>query len=206
MDELEKSVIDTTTLSLMENRALFLWKWTWVDGEIESESEDDIERTDITIIPETPPELSDEDDADKLIDTTNDVNVVHTVTFKCIGCTRDVKYQKTLENINELRRANGMELDNVECRIMPEPQNPFDARAIAFQCYINSKWQTIGYVVKEALDDVHLASQQKCILGVKLEWVKYIIYWQTPAWYAGVSMTKRGEWSKIVLTSQSAKI
>ena len=44
----------------MDNRALFLWEWTWVDGKIESEHE--VEKTAITVIPETPPDLSDEDD------------------------------------------------------------------------------------------------------------------------------------------------
>ena len=54
---MKKSVIDTTTLIIVDNRALFLWEWTWVDGKIESEHE--VEKT---VIPETPPDLSDEDD------------------------------------------------------------------------------------------------------------------------------------------------
>ncbi len=42
----------------------------------------------------------------------------------------------------------------------PEPTNPVDAHAIAFECKLNDKWQKIGYVVREALDAVHDALQR----------------------------------------------
>ena len=58
--------------------------------------------------------------------------------------------------------ARGTNLDDIDCRIMLEPENPFDAKAIAFQCYIGSRWQIIGYIVKEALDEVHLATYSRC--------------------------------------------
>ena len=60
---------------------------------------------------------------------------------------KDAKYQRTLE---ELRFA-GTRLEDISCQIMPEQDNPQDAKAIAFQCFVR---QTIGYVVREALDEV----------------------------------------------------
>ena len=58
----------------------------------------------------------------------------------------------------------------------PEPTNPVDAHAIAFQCKLNDKLHRIGYVLREALDDVHDAFQRKKIVTVQFEWVKYIIH------------------------------
>lgn len=89
---------------------------------------------------------------------------------------------------------------------MPEPENPQDAKAITFQCFISNDWQTIGYVVREALDEVHLAISNHKIASVRLKWVKYIIYWKTPAWYAGIDIVRVGEWPRHVLLSQSVKL
>ena len=36
--------------------------------------------------------------------------------------------------------------------------------AIAFRCEVDSSWHTIGYVVKEALDDIHEALSAKKLL------------------------------------------
>ena len=132
-----------------------------------------------------------------------DLPVFHTITFKCIGCTRDTKYQKTLEAINELRHT-GTNLEDISCRIMSEPENPQEA--ITFQCFISNDWQTIGYVVREALNEVHVAISNHKIASVRLKWVKYTIYWKTPAWYAGIDIVRVGKWPRHVLLSQSAKL
>ena len=63
---------------------------------------------------------------------------------------------------------------DVPVRLTPEPTNEVDARAIAFQCQIDKKWKRIGYVVKEALDSVHLAMEEQKIVRVKFAWAKYI--------------------------------
>ena len=202
--DLEKNGIDITKLSIVEGKAIFIWKWQWVDND--DESEDEPERTPITVIPETPPTVSDkESDHEDELEEEAVTEVVHTVTFKCIGCTRDAKYQKVLEHIIELRTA-GTNIDNIDCRIMPEPDNPADAKAIAFQCRVDSQWQTIGYIVKEALDEVHQALHHQKIIDVRLKWVKFIIYWQTPAWYAGIDITRIGEWPRLIVLAQSAKV
>ena len=55
-----------------------------------------------------------------------------------------------------------------EVRVEPEPTNPVDARAIAFQCKVDATSKTIGYVVSEVLDDVHLAISTDSIKEVDL--------------------------------------
>jgi len=60
-----------------------------------------------------------------------------TITFKCIGATKSglSKARKELS----LKQA-------VSVRLMPEPNNPIDKSAIAFQCYMNGNWMRIGYI------------------------------------------------------------
>ena len=44
-----------------------------------------------------------------------------------------------------------------------------DARAIAFMCYVDQEWERFGYVVQEALDDVHTTIDEKKILDVRFD-------------------------------------
>ena len=50
----------------------------------------------------------------------------------------------------------------VQVRLDPEPQNKFDFEAIAFQCNLDGRWKRIGYVVQEALSEVHTALKDNC--------------------------------------------
>ena len=163
----------------------------------------------ITVIPDTPHDSTSDDDDE---DSTSDLDpslligfspvITHTVTFKCIGCTKDISYQETLARVSQIQNSNV----DVLCKLYPEPNNPADARAIAFKVCLDNRWCTIGYVVKEALDEVHEAISEKKILAVTIDWVKYIIYWRSPGWYAGVKLTRIGEWSRTIVLSQSAKM
>ena len=83
---------------------------------------------------------------------------------------------------------------------------PMDSQAIAFKCKVDGAWYPIGYVVKEALSEVHAAINDKAITNVAFSWVKFVIYWKKPGWYAGINITRIGEWSHKVVTSQSAKM
>ena len=84
--------------------------------------------------------------------------VTHTVTFKCIGCTKDTSYQETLAHISQLRNRS----EEVACKLVPEPDNPADSCAIAFKCNIDGIiWCTIRYMVKEALNEVHETISEK---------------------------------------------
>jgi len=58
----------------------------------------------------------------------------------------------------------------------------------------------MGYVVKEAANDVHAAlNAQK----IAFDWIRFKFY-HPPGWYAGIRITKSGEWSQQVLLSRSA--
>ena len=45
--------------------------------------------------------------------------------------------------------------ETVPVKPSPEPTNPFDSRANAFQCQIRGKWISIRYVVREVCESVH---------------------------------------------------
>ena len=91
--------------------------------------------------------------------------------------------------------------------LFQEPNNPVDAKAVSFMCLIDGKWHKIGYVVKEALDDVHAALFCNAIKDVKFAWVKFRIDFHRsgPAFYAAVDITRKGYWSPVVRNPASTK-
>ena len=127
----------------------------------------------------------------------------HTVTFKCTGSIHDYAAQETLSKASRILRECG----TVRIKLAPEPNNQYDARAIAFLCHIDGKWQRIGYIVRECLEHVHLALSEGRILSVKLSWAKYLACWSHsgPGFYAGVNVSIRGEWHRDVVCSQSTR-
>ena len=60
-----------------------------------------------------------------------DNNMTHTVSFKCIGVTRDKGIQKLLEYI-----AENLSVEETPVRLNPEPNNPYDNNAIAFEAHM----------------------------------------------------------------------
>ena len=74
-------------------------------------------------------------------------------------------------------------------------------------CFIDGKWQKIGYVVKEALNDVHTALSSNTVRDVKFAWVKFRIDFHRsgPAFHAAVYITRKGCWSPVVHNSASTK-
>lgn len=87
----------------------------------------------------------------------------------------------------------------IATKIIPEPSNKFDSRALSFQCFHKGKWRLIGYIAHELLDEVHKAINQQLITNVQLVTVKYIPYFASPGWYAGIRLTKKGVWSRLVV-------
>ena len=63
---------------------------------------------------------------------------------------------------------------------------------------MDEKWYRIGYIVKEALDDVHNAPTQKLVMDVSFKWIKYFVIWMRsgPGYYAGITIN--GKWSSRV--------
>ena len=74
-------------------------------------------------------------------------------------------------------------------RLQPEPDNPVDNNAIVFVCQVvPDQWERIGYVVKEACDDVHEAINRNKILSVLFAWVRLCVYFRNPGWYARIKI------------------
>jgi len=115
------------------------------------------------------------------------------VTFKCIGTQHDPNAQSILKEVLD----GGQQ---VPVNIYPEPTNQFDAKAIAFKCWINDDWHRIGYIVREALDNVHDAIRTKKVVDVKFAWARYLVKWiqSAPGYYAGINITRVGQWSAAV--------
>lgn len=169
----------------------FLIVWSWVEQE---EDEEDLE-TDAGYVQEEGESLSTDSD---LEDGAPIATQLSTVTFKCIGVTRDPVYQAALNSASKLLQE-GL---TVPVKLVPEPNNTFDSRAISFQCYIDNSWKTIGYVVKEVCENVHEALQSNSVVSTNFAWVKYKIVRTTgPGYYAAVDVTRKGMWPSKVKQS-----
>lgn len=123
----------------------------------------------------------------------------HSVIFKCIGSSKEGKYQQVLSMASKMIRDG----KTVLVKLQKEPDNIRDSHAIAFMCNPNDKWERIGYVVREALDAVHYAVDNNQINSVKFAWIKYIVHFKSPGWYAGISINKQGLWPLEVLRCQA---
>ena len=128
-------------------------------------------------------------------DLEEEESVSDSVVFKCIGVTRDSEYQDVLKSVSELLRQG----KTVPVRMEAEPTNPYDAKAICFQCELDSQWKLFAYVGKELCDCVHEAISTKNIISAEFTWVKYKIVCTTgPGYYAAVRVTRKGKWPSIV--------
>ena len=111
-------------------------------------------------------------------------SVPHTVVFKCIGAVRDSDSQTTLRAARD-RLADRY---TVPVRMRQEPTNIMDSRAVVFERELNGKWNKVGYVVSDILEEVHAAINANKILDTRFKWMKYITTWTRsgPGYFAGM--------------------
>ena len=179
--------------SVEPRKILVIW-----EGEIEELMADDVNSNDLTERRESsqmssPPSGSGAD-SDQDIDATES-----SVTFKVIGVLRDPEIQTTLKEIIDQRDRG----EDVKVRLTPEPTNVFDSRAICFEASHNGSWRRIGYIVREIVEDVHLAINNGSISNVEFAWVKYKLWKKAPGYYAAVTVTRTGLWSQSVHQARS---
>ena len=118
--------------------------------------------------------------------------ITHSVVFKCIGSTKESSYQDALVLAKSKMRLG----QSVPVRLKNEPNNPKDSRAIAFECKPADQYIRI---VHEALDAVHNAIDQDKIVRVSFDYVKFVVQFKARGWYAGIIITRQGEWPAHVL-------
>ena len=170
---------------------IVIWEWEEVDDR-------DIDV--VTHVSETSfnSHYSTDPDTGSYSDATQCSPVVQsTVTFKCIGCQHSASSQKALETVSELLDKG----ESVPVDIFAEKDNPHDSKAIAFKCWLNNEWIRIGYVVKEARDAVHKAKEDGLIGQISFKWAKFMSNlgkYSSPAFYAGINITKYGTWEAAV--------
>ena len=181
-------------LTVNKNEVLVLWKWAWEDSPPMSKSDSDTRS-------ESSPQCEEDEPAEgEALDTeetSGDSVTNHTVVFKVMGTVKEARYEKVLEKIAPLLDEGR----SVPVRMRPEPNNPYDSKAMLFECELEHEWRAVGYVVRDALDAVHDALDKKQITEVKFDWVKYIVHFKRsrPGWYAGIKITKQGKWPKEVI-------
>ena len=181
---------------------IYDWRWDedW-DDSVSCTSDLDYSRTP-SLTPSPSPTLSNSGNA-SCAQVTSIPEVTHIVTFKCIGAVRNDAQQLALRETLHARKRG----ETIAVKIEPEPSNAWDSKAIAFKCKIGGSWQRVGYIVREALEEVHEAICNGDILWVKLAWVDFVLQWSCsgPGYYAGINIARRGDWSNVVIKCASTK-
>ena len=164
-----------------------MWKWNIIKDVSEPEELDTLREV------ESEDNKMEETESDSDHEAVAAIRGTHTVTFKCY---KDIQVARSSEDCELLASGNHVPLD-----LFPEPQNPYDSRAIAFKAFINNDWHTIGYIVREITDYVHNAITIRKITSMKFAWAKYLLIWYRcgPGYYAGVDITVRGSWPDAVV-------
>ena len=89
-------------------------------------------------------------------------SIYHSLTFKCIGQLKEFRYQELLAIVSKKIKQGEV----VPVKLQKEPENRYDAQAIAFMCKAETTFERIGYVVKEAFSDVHKTMDENKVLQV----------------------------------------
>jgi len=184
-------------MSLSPQGVAVVWDWEWLDDKIDYISETSSEG--IAAINPSMESCSDADQSSEECSLKSPL-ATHTVTFKCIGTTHNSVSQQVLQKVSGL-------LHKGEKDIFPEPDNPYDCKAIVFKCFLDGWWKRIGYIVREALANVHSARRNRKIAGVAFSWAKYLVTWpgSGPGYYASINISIYGMWPPAVFSCASSR-
>ncbi len=200
--------VDVKELKLLEEKVFVIWKWNlWYIDEEENASaaEDTSSIEDSSEVDEAGMHSEGMEyilsEVDEGSDAPAESLSSYSVVFKCIGSMKEQNYQDVLANAALSIRKKV----TIGVRLTPEPANPVDAKAIAFELFVDDRWKRVGYMVTEVLDSVHQAINNNSIISTDLEWVKFITHWSrsAPGWYCGIKITRTGPWDNQVLRCRS---
>ena len=136
-----------------------IWDWAWLDDVEDGEQVNSSNNEDGDDASTTNHQLQSDDDESDNTDEPVVPPITHSVVFKCIGATKEKRYQELLALASKKLKDG----QTVPVQLKKEPTNCFDSRAIAFMCKADKEWERIGYVVSEALPDVHNAMESVLI-------------------------------------------
>ena len=182
-------------MKLLSDHEVFVaYAWHWKQNDDDDIEDESCSRS----MTPSPPSSPSESELDFNAGFTTD-----TVTFKCMGTTKDTGHQETLCAAS----ASLKEGSDVPVRLRPEPDTPVDANAIAFDCHMDNDWKRIGYVVRDVLMEVHDAITKQKIISVKIAWIKFYLCWMNsgPGFYAGINVSICGSWSPTCTCVSSTK-
>ena len=137
-------------LDLLPQGVMIVWEWEWLplssstSADQSSDSSEDHSARGSHHNPYMYSDTSTESDTESVSGMPSQT---HVVTFKCIGTTHHIDAQEALRKASRLLQDGRQ----VPVELVPEPDNPYDSKAIAFKCTVEGNSVRIGYVVREAL-------------------------------------------------------
>ncbi len=173
LQEFNRSIdITGAELSTFYNELFVLWNWFVMPEVVFVPESLPVDDSEIQYVSDSDLEDNDEDTEEDTDSGTSSNDVLHSVVFKCIGSTKEPKYQELLAEM-ALKKRRG---EVADVRINPEPFNQYDSSAIAIEGFVDHSWERVGYLVREVLENVHTAQQDNKIVSVELYTVGKIYY------------------------------
>jgi hypothetical protein len=90
-------------------------------------------------------------------------------------------------------------VDDVEVRIRPDPQNCYDCNAIAVEINYGSGWNTIGFILKDLTKYIHPLIQRNKLCGQRVGHIRFRTHWSTPGYYILIYLKCKGMWPREVI-------
>ncbi|KXJ08396.1 hypothetical protein AC249_AIPGENE15539 [Exaiptasia diaphana] len=133
---------------------------------------------------------------EKLDSDEPDNSITHTLPFKVIGVAHSLTTQDHLEKAMEKMREPD---NNVQLRIVPEPDNEKDKNAISVQVNFSDEWHHVGYIASELTGYVHNILQSDLLISSQIQHIKFRVHFYRPGFYMKLLLTRQGSWEPFVL-------
>lgn len=143
----------------------------------------------------TSAELNDPEQLD-LIPIYQHSNVTHTLPFKVMGVAYSKEAQDHLEAAyDHLYVAKKI----VYAKLLPEPENVHDNKAIAVSIKYNGDWCKVGYIAVELTKYLHSVWSDGLDFEVTVKHIKFRTTYLKVGFYITINLTRKGEWEPEVI-------
>ena len=126
--------------------------------------------------------------------------VLRTLPFKVIGVTHKLERQKHLETAFIKMNEENV---TIKAKIQPEPDNMYDANAIAVLIDYGLGYKQVGYISQDLTKFVHSVLNRGRLQHASVNNVTFRTTWAKAGFYMTLQLTSKGEWPAPVLRAST---
>lgn len=126
--------------------------------------------------------------------------ILHTLPFKVMGVAHKLERQKHLEAaFIKMNEENVV----IKAKIQPEPDNMYDANAIAVLIDYGLGYKQVGYISQDLTKFVHSVLNRGRLQHASVYNIKFRTTWAKAGFYMTLQLTSKGEWPAQVLRAST---